>query len=122
MRTILRLFVWAPLAFILLMFSVANRHLVTVSFDPFPGNDIAGPHMTAPLFVMMLLCGGAGVFAGGMTVWMRQGRYRRMVRAAQAEAQEARGQANDMRDRLATLQNTTSGAQSLSGPSRQAAA
>jgi uncharacterized integral membrane protein len=35
MRKFLNAVVWIPLAVILVVFAVANRHLVTVSFDPF---------------------------------------------------------------------------------------
>ena len=105
MRTIFRLVVILPVALIILAFAVANRHWVTVSFDPFPGNDIAGPQMTAPLFLMLFIAGAIGVFAGGAAVWLRQGRYRREARDARSEVAEAKGQANDLRDRLAALQS-----------------
>ena len=103
MRTLFRLVVVLPVAIVLLMFAVANRHWVTVSFDPFPGNDIAGPSVDLPLFFVMFISGIFGVLAGGMLVWWRQGRYRRQLRDAKSEAAEARGQANDLRDRLAAL-------------------
>jgi uncharacterized integral membrane protein len=103
MRTLFRLIVVLPIAIVLLAFAVANRHWVTVSFDPFPGNDIAGPQISLPLFLVMVIAGVLGVFAGGTLVWWRQGRYRRQLRDAKAESSEARGQANDLRDRLAAL-------------------
>ena len=103
MRTLFRLIVVLPIAILILVFAVANRHWVTVSFDPFPGNDIAGPSIELPLFLMMFITGGLGVLAGGMLVWWRQGRYRRQLRDAKAEAAEARGQANDLRDQLSAL-------------------
>ncbi|MFO1134206.1 MAG: hypothetical protein U1E30_03220 [Rhodoblastus sp.] len=53
MRTLFRLLVVLPLAVLIVLFAVANRHLVMVSFDPFPGNDIQGPQLTAPLFLLL---------------------------------------------------------------------
>ncbi|MDE2362959.1 MAG: DUF1049 domain-containing protein [Hyphomicrobiales bacterium] len=110
MRTLFRLVVVLPVALIFLAFAVANRHWVTVSLDPFPGNDIAAPSLELPLFAVMVVCGMLGVLAGGVLVWFRQGRYRRQLRAARAEAEEARaqaaearGQANDLRDRVDAL-------------------
>jgi uncharacterized integral membrane protein len=117
MRTLFRLLVVLPIAIVIVAFAVANRHWVTVSFDPFPGNDISGPQITAPLFLLLFLSGMIGVFAGGCIVWFRQGRHRRDAREAKAEAAEARGQAADLRDRLAVMQTPTS----LPGPRRDAA-
>jgi len=104
MRTLFRLLVVLPLAIVIVLFAVANRHLVLVSFDPFPGNDIQGPQLTAPLFLLLFLAGAVGVLAGGVTVWLRQGRFRRQAREAKAEAAEARGQASDLRDKVDNLE------------------
>ena len=67
MRTLFRLLIVLPLAILIVLFAVANRHLVMVSFDPFPGNDIQGPQLTAPLFLLLFLAGSVGVLAGGMS-------------------------------------------------------
>ena len=82
MRTLFRLLVVLPVAVVIVLFAVANRHLVMVSFDPFPGNDIQGPQLTAPLFLLLFIAGALGVLAGGMTVWFRQGRFRKQAREA----------------------------------------
>lgn len=117
MRTIFRLLVVLPVALVIVAFAVANRHWVSVSFDPFPGNDIDVPSIHLPLFVLMFVCGMLGVLAGGMVVWWRQGRYRRQLRDARDEATEARGQANDLRDRLSALDTS----RTLPAPRRDAA-
>ena len=118
MRTLFRLVVVLPVALVILAFAVANRHWVTVSFDPFPGNDISGPQLTAPLFLLLFLSGALGVLAGGCIVWLRQGRHRREAREAKAEAADARGQASNLRDRLAALER---GPAALPAPRRDAA-
>ncbi len=120
MRTIFRLVVVLPLAILIVLFAVANRHMVVVSFDPFPGNDIGGPQLTAPLFLLLFLAGAFGVLAGGVAVWLRQGRFRREARDAKAEAVEARGQANDLRDRVDAMERASLAA--LPPASRQTAA
>jgi uncharacterized integral membrane protein len=97
MRTLFRLFVIVPIAIVLLMFAFANRHLVTVSFDPFAGNDIAGPAIRAPLFIVLILSAGVGVILGGVAAWFKQARLKRSVREAQAEAEEARAEAARLR-------------------------
>ena len=100
MKTIFRILIVLPFAALILLFAIANRHLVTVSFDPFPGTDIGGPQITAPLFIVLTLAGMAGVLAGGMAVWFRQGRFRKAARIAKAEAQDARADVASLRTQL----------------------
>ena len=97
MRTLFRLFVIVPIAIVLLMFAFANRHLVTVSFDPFAGNDVAGPSITGPLFIVLILALGVGVILGGLSGWFKQARLKRALREARAEADEARAEAARLR-------------------------
>jgi uncharacterized integral membrane protein len=97
MRTVFRLLVIVPIAIVLLMFAFANRHLVTVSFDPFAGNDVAGPSVTAPLFILLILAVGAGVILGGVASWFKQAKLKRAARDARAEADEARIEAARLR-------------------------
>ena len=97
MRTLFRLFVIVPIAIVLLMFAFANRHLVTVSFDPFAGNDVAGPSITAPLFILLILAIGIGVILGGISGWVKQAKLKRAAREARAEADEARIEAARLR-------------------------
>lgn len=120
MRTLFRLLVVLPLAVLIVLFAVANRHPVLVSLDPFPGNDIQGPQLTAPLFLLLFLAGALGVLAGGMTVWFRQGRFRKQAREARAEATEMRGQAEDLRDKVDRMERAQLAALPPSG--RQTAA
>jgi uncharacterized integral membrane protein len=97
MRTLFRLFVIVPVAIIVLMFAFANRHLVTVSFDPFAGNDVAGPSITAPLFILLILAIGLGVILGGISGSLKQAKLKRAARDARAEADEARIEAARLR-------------------------
>ncbi len=97
MKTLVRLFVVLPVALVIVLFAVANRHMVTVSLDPFPGNDIQGPSITAPLFLVQFLAALAGVLAGGAAVWLSQGRYRKAAREAHATAERARMEAEKLR-------------------------
>jgi uncharacterized integral membrane protein len=97
MRTLFRLFVIVPIAIVVLMFAFANRRLVTVSFDPFAGNDVAGPSITAPLFILLILAIGFGVILGGISAWLKQAKLKRAARDARAEADEARIEAARLR-------------------------
>jgi len=81
---------------ILVVFAVANRHLVTVSFDPF---DSAFPTVavTMPLFAVIIVALLLGVVAGGIATWFRQGHWRRAARRHEADARQARSQLASLR-------------------------
>lgn len=96
MRKFLSALVVVPLGIFFVIFAVANRHLVTVSFDPF--NSVTPTvAITLPLFVVIIAVAMLGVLAGGMATWFRQGRFRRAARQNEAEAREARAQLADLR-------------------------
>jgi len=89
MRKFLTFVVLIPLAVVIVMFAVANRGIITVSFDPF---DPAQPAMALklPMFVLVFVLVGLGVLAGGIAAWLRQHRWRVRARRAEAEARELR--------------------------------
>jgi uncharacterized integral membrane protein len=96
MRKFLTALVVIPLGIIFVVFAVANRHLVTVSFDPFNSTD---PSMAVslPLFVVIIAVAILGVAAGGMATWFRQRRWRRAARQHEADARRARAEIADLR-------------------------
>ncbi len=61
------------LGLIFVVFAVANRHFVTVSFDPFNSAD-PSIAVRLPLFIVMIAVAMVGVIAGGVMTWFRQGR------------------------------------------------
>ncbi|THD66164.1 MAG: DUF1049 domain-containing protein [Bradyrhizobium sp.] len=96
MRKFLTGLVLIPLGLVFVVFAVANRHLVTVSFDPFnASNPSLG--VTLPLFVVIILVAILGVMAGGSATWFRQRHWRRAARRHEADAQQARVQLADLR-------------------------
>jgi uncharacterized integral membrane protein len=100
MRKFLTGLVLIPLAVICIVFAVANRHLVTVSFDPF---NSANPSLgvTLPLFVVIIAVAILGVLAGGIATWVRQRHWRRSARLHEADARQARTELADLRVRTA---------------------
>jgi uncharacterized integral membrane protein len=96
MRKFLSAVILIPLGLIFLVFAVANRHLVTVSFDPFNSVD---PAMSAslPLFVLIIAVAVLGVLAGGCATWLGQRRWRRAARRHEADARAARAELADLR-------------------------
>ena len=93
----LKLVLIAPIAILLLIFAFANRHFVTVSFDPFESGDIPAFAIQAPLFVALIAAMMIGVVAGGVTTWFAQGKHRRAARQNRAEADKWRAEAEAAR-------------------------
>jgi uncharacterized integral membrane protein len=94
LRRIFNGLVLLPLAIIFVIFAVANRHTVKLSFDPFNGAEPA-LSLNVPLFIIILLAAIAGVAAGGSATWFRQRRWRRAARRHEADAREARSRLDD---------------------------
>jgi uncharacterized integral membrane protein len=96
MRKFVRAMVLIPLGLIFVVFAVANRHLVTVSFDPFNSAD-PSVSLRLPLFVVIIAVAILGVVAGGSATWFRQRHWRRAARQHEADARNARAQLTDLR-------------------------
>ena len=89
-----------PLGLIFIVFAVANRHFVTVSFDPFNSANPA-VSVSLPLFAVIISVAILGVAAGGMATWFRQRRWRRAARQYETEARQARAETADLRAAVA---------------------
>src|SRR5579871_7021494 len=96
MRKFFNAIVLIPLGVIFVVFAVANRHVVTVSFDPFNSNDPA-LGISLPLFVVIIVVAILGVVAGGCATWFGQRRWRRAARLHEADARDLRAQLADWR-------------------------
>ena len=96
MRKFFTAVVLIPLGLIFVVFAVANRHLVTVSFDPFNSSD-PSVGFRLPLFVLIIGVAITGVVAGGSATWFRQRHWRRAARHHEADARQARAQLADWR-------------------------
>lgn len=88
-----------PLAIVILMFAVANREIVTVSFDPFSTRTPAAA-ISVPLFVLIFVLVILGVVIGGVAAWLRQSGYRRAARRRDADVSALRGEIEALNARL----------------------
>jgi uncharacterized integral membrane protein len=84
------------LGLIFVIFAVANRHFVTVSFDPFNSAD-PSVKISMPLFALIIVVAILGVIAGGCATWFGQRRWRRAARAHEADARTVRAQLAELR-------------------------
>jgi uncharacterized integral membrane protein len=84
------------LGLIFVTFAVANRHFVTVSFDPFNSTN-PSVAVSLPLFVLIIAVAILGVVVGGCATWFGQRRWRRAARQHEADARTARAQLAELR-------------------------
>ncbi len=103
-----------PLGVIFVVFAVANRHAVTVSFDPFNSTD-PSLGVRLPLFVVIIAVAILGVVAGGTATWFRQRHWRRAARRHEADVRQMGLQLADLR---AAAMTPRGDAPRLSAPSQ----
>ena len=91
MRKIVTAVVLIPLGIVIVMFAVANREIITVSFDPF---DSANPASAVrmPLFILIFVLVGLGILIGGIAAWLKQHKWRARARRAEADLRRLRAE------------------------------
>jgi uncharacterized integral membrane protein len=96
MRKFFTALIVIPLGLLFVVFAVANRHFVTVSFDPFNSRD-PSVGVTMPLFAVIIAVAILGVVAGGTATWFRQRHWRRAARQHEADARQAQTELAELR-------------------------
>ena len=99
-RKIVTAIVVVPLAIVIVAFAVANRQVVTVSFDPFSATNPAYA-ASLPLFVLIFVLVIVGVLIGGIAAWLRQGAWRRTARRLDADVRALHQELEALRRRTA---------------------
>jgi uncharacterized integral membrane protein len=99
-RRIITLVIVLPLAAVIIAFAVANRQLVTVSFDPFT-NVAPAYAATLPLFILIFVLAILGVIVGGTAAWLRQAHWRRAARKLDGEVRQLQQELSSLRNRTA---------------------
>ena len=101
-RKIVSALILVPLAIVFVVFAVANRQTVAVSFDPF---DQAHPSLSVslPLFALILVLIIGGVIVGGIAAWLGQGKWRWRARHFEREARALRNELDETRRRASAI-------------------
>ena len=98
-RKIVSAVIFVPLAAVIIIFAIANRQSVTVSFDPFSTTSPAYA-VTLPLFVLIVLLIILGVLIGGTVAWFGQARWRRAARRLDADVRSLHQELDAIRRRF----------------------
>ncbi|WP_106753671.1 lipopolysaccharide assembly protein LapA domain-containing protein [Pannonibacter carbonis] len=109
------------IALVLLPLSVANRHGVNISLNPFDPQD---PRLTitdVPLFWVIFAAILVGILLGGLGAWAKQGKWRREARVKRSEADKWHREADQLRAVVAD-KSTTTGGPALPAPGKDSRA
>lgn len=86
-----------PFCIVLVLFALANRHMVKIGFDPLLTQPPLVPTFEVPLFIVVYFFLILGVILGGIATWVSQGTQRKQKRywhnkakQMQAEQDEAK--------------------------------
>lgn len=102
MRKLISLVILLPLALVILVVSVANRHVVTLALNPFdPADPVLA--LSLPFFVFLFLAVMVGVVIGSVVTWFRQGHYRKAARNEAHAARRWREEADKQKTRIEQL-------------------
>jgi hypothetical protein len=105
-RKIVTALILIPIAVGFAALAVANRQSVTISLDPF---DQTAPAVSVaiPLFALVLALLILGVAVGGIAAWMRQSKWRRKARMAEAQARDLRAEVDRLKRRIGPAELVT---------------
>jgi uncharacterized membrane protein YciS (DUF1049 family) len=84
MKSVVKWIILLPVVAAAVGFAVANRHPVTIFFNPLV-NDDQDYAVVVPLFLVLIFVLMVGVIIGGIAAWLVQGKHRRAARRARAE-------------------------------------
>jgi uncharacterized integral membrane protein len=100
-RKVVTALIIVPLGVFIIVFAVANRQAVTLSFDPFSANSPAYA-LTVPLFVLIFIVLILGVIIGGAAAWLGQSPWRRTARKLDADVRALHDELAEIRHRFGT--------------------
>ena len=96
LRRIVNWIIGLPVAIAGVVFAVANRQWITVSFDPL-SHDQPFASIDMPLWVLFFCGIFAGMIVGWAASWLAQGKWRKAAREARIELVRAQNEHERLR-------------------------
>ncbi|MCW5697031.1 MAG: LapA family protein [Bauldia sp.] len=87
-----RLLLIVPVAVVVVLVAIANRHPVVFSVDPL-GETAPGLSVEVPLYWILFAALALGILIGGAATWVGQSKWRRMARHDHSEVERLRREA-----------------------------
>ena len=115
MRTLLKWIILLPVAAVIIVFAVVNRHDVKVVFDP-TGNGLPGLTFDLPLYLILFSALILGVLIGGVAAWLKQSKHRKAARAARNDARKLADETQRLRSQMAANPALASPTIAYTGP------
>ena len=107
MRKLISLAVFIPLAILLIVLSVANRHPTTFNLDPInPEQPFLA--FTMPLFLFLFMALLIGLLLGSIFTWFTQSKHRKFAREKKHEAAKWQIEAEEQKQRAEQAINLSS--------------
>jgi uncharacterized integral membrane protein len=120
-RKIVTAVIVIPLAIVIVAFALANRQVVTVSFDPFSSTTPAYA-ASLPLFVLIFVLVILGVIIGGIAAWVRQATWRRTARQLDADVRALHQELEALRRRTVEAEGRRADLPAVAPPASGASA
>jgi uncharacterized integral membrane protein len=102
LKKLAKLIIFLPIAIVLIVLSVANRHVVTVALNPFDPQDQL-LSVSAPFFIFIFGALIIGMIVGSLATWFKQGKHRKKARAQSFEAERWHSEADRQKHRAEKL-------------------
>jgi len=101
MTKLFKLLILVPIAVVLIVLSVANRQLVTLSLDPF-STQAPAVSFELPFFVFLFLAVLTGLVLGSVATWFKQGAVRRKLKDERTESEKLRHETDILKKSMET--------------------
>lgn len=96
-RRLIGWLVLVPLALVLVLFALANRHVVAVNFDPVTPDSPIVPALQVPLYAVVYAMLLIGIILGGFATWLTQGKHRKAKRQLKKKADKLGREVEELR-------------------------
>lgn len=102
LKRLINLAILLPLGILIVVLSVANRHVVSLALNPFnPADPVLS--VSLPFFVFLFIAVIIGVMVGSLVTWFNQGAWRRQARNEAHAARKWREEADKQKNRVEEL-------------------
>ncbi len=90
-------FILVPICAVMIVFALANRHVVSLHFDPTSSLNPIIANVDISLFIIIYAMLFIGIILGGTAVWFTQGKHRKTCRKLSKKTKSLEFELNEMK-------------------------